>query len=149
MSRRTERIASFIQQELGMMILRDLADPRITGLPSVTRVEVTEDLALANVYVSVMGTEGKQTAAINALRHSAGLMRTQLTKIMSMRQVPYLKFHLDENLKKEMAVLETLRQVALEWEERERELAQKQKEAAGGQSGAAVDQKSGEQDKQG
>lgn len=110
-----------------MMILRDLSDPRITGLPSVTRVEVTEDLSLAKVYVSVMGSEGKQTAALNALKHSAGLMRTQLTKIMSMRQVPYLQFQMDENLKKEIAILETLRKIEIEREERERELADRQK----------------------
>lgn len=126
-----------------MMILRDLSDPRITGLPTVTRVTVTEDLSQANVYVSVMGTEGKQTAALNALRHSAGLMRTQLTKIMSMRQVPYLNFNLDENLKKEIAILETLRKVALEREERERELAEKQKSEAGDAAGNPPDENEG------
>lgn len=132
-----------------MMILRDLSDPRLTGLPSITRVEVTEDLAMAKVFVSIMGTEGKQTAALNALKHSAGMMRTQLTKMMNMRQVPYLEFRLDENLKKEIAVLETLRKVALEREERERELAERQKQAAGGQPGAVAEAPANQNEKQG
>lgn len=103
-----------IQRELAMVILRELNDPRLIGLPSITRVEVSEDISIADVYVTVMGSEGKQTAALNALKHSAGLMRTRLTKVMEIRQVPFLKFHLDEGLKKEMAILETLRMIELE-----------------------------------
>ena len=71
-------------------------------MPSITRVKVSPDLSVADVYVTVMGTPGQQTAALNALRHSAGLMRTSLTKEMTLRVAPFLKFHLDENLKKEL-----------------------------------------------
>ena len=117
MSRRTERLASMIHRELSMVILRELNDPRLVGLPSITRVEVSEDISSADVYVTVMGSEGKQTAALNALKHSAGLMRSRLTKVMEIRQVPFLKFHLDEGLKKEMAILETLRLIELERQE--------------------------------
>jgi ribosome-binding factor A len=116
MSRRTERIASFIQQELAMIIMRELDDPRLTGLPSITRVKVSEDISVADVYVTVMGTEGKQTAALNALKHSAGMMRSRLAEMMELRQVPYLKFHIDENLKKEREVLDILRKIEQERE---------------------------------
>src|SRR3954463_6124410 len=111
MSRRTEMLGSTIQRELAQIIMRDLQDPRITGLPSITRVKVSPDLSIADVYITVMGTPGQQSAALNALKHSAGLMRTKLTKQMTLRVAPYLKFHMDEGLKKEMAVLELLRQV--------------------------------------
>jgi ribosome-binding factor A len=114
MSRRTERVASMIQQELGMMILRELNDPRLMGMPSITRVKVTDDLSIADVYVTIMGTPGQQATALKALRHSAGLMRTRLTKEMSLRVAPFLKFHLDENLKKEMELLDALRKVSEE-----------------------------------
>src|SRR5271155_249870 len=106
MSRRTERVASTIHRELAMVILRELNDPRLTGMPSITRVKVSGDLSIADVYVTVMGTEGQQTAALNALRHSAGLLRTRLTEALSTRITPYLKFHLDEDAKKEIALLE-------------------------------------------
>src|SRR4030095_14436826 len=120
MSRRTERVGSTIQQELAQIIQRELNDPRLTGMPSITRVKVSPDLSVADVYVTIMGTEGQQNAALNALRHSAGMMRTKLTKLLSLRQSPYLKFHIDENLQKEIAVLETLRMVAQENEELDR-----------------------------
>ena len=92
-----------------MMILRELNDPRLVGMPSITRVVVAEDLSIADVYVTVMGTPGQQTAALNALKHSAGVMRTRLTKVLSIRQAPFLKFHLDEGLKKELALLDAIR----------------------------------------
>ena len=124
MSRRTERVASTIQQELAQIIMRELNDPRITGLPSITRVKVSPDLSNADVYITVMGTPGQQTAALNALRHSAGLMRTKLTAAMTLRVAPYLKFHMDEGLKKEMAVLDLLRKVEEERKEKEAKQAQ-------------------------
>src|SRR6476620_12367290 len=110
MSRRTEMLGSTIQREIATMILRDLNDPRLPPqlMPSITRVKVSPDLSIADVFVTIMGTPGQQNAALNALRHSAGLMRTKLTAAMTLRVAPYLKFHIDENLKKELEVQELL-----------------------------------------
>ena len=123
MSRRTERLSSIIQQELALIIMRELSDPRLSGLPSITRVTVSEDLSMADIYVTSMGTAGQQSAALNALKHSAGMMRTKLTKMLSIRQVPFLRFHADDQLKKEMAVLELIDKAAREAEEMERKRA--------------------------
>jgi ribosome-binding factor A len=127
MSRRTERVGSTIKQELAQILMRDLNDPRLNPMTSITRVKVSPDLSIADVYVTVMGTPGQQTAALNALKQSSGLMRTKLTKHLTMRQAPFLKFHLDENLKKELEVLDLLDQVARENAELDRRRA-----AAGG-----------------
>jgi len=64
MSRRTDRLGSMIQQELMEIIMRELNDPRLTGMPSITRVKVSEDLSMADVYITSMGTAGQQTAAL-------------------------------------------------------------------------------------
>ena len=114
MSRRTERVASTIQQELAIIILRELSDPRLKGMPSITRVKVAEDVSVADVYVTIMGTPGQQQAALNALKHAAGLMRVRLTENMRIRVAPFLRFHIDENLKRELAMQELLRKVAQE-----------------------------------
>jgi ribosome-binding factor A len=118
MSRRTEMLGSTIQRELAEMILRDLQDPRLVGLPSITRVKISPDLSIADVYVTIMGTEGQQTAALNALKHSAGMMRAKLTKSLSIRVAPFLKFHIDEGLKKELAVLDAIRKANEEDQQR-------------------------------
>lgn len=124
MSRRTERLGSTIRQELMQIIMRELNDPRLTGMPSITRVKVSEDLSVADVYVTSMGTAGQQTAALNALQHSAGMMRTKLTKALEIRQVPFLRFHLDEQLRKELEMMDLLNQVAQENAEIDRKRAQ-------------------------
>jgi ribosome-binding factor A len=112
-------LGSTIQRELAEMILRDLNDPRLSGFPSITRVKVSADLSIADVYVTIMGTPGHQEAALNALKHSAGVMRTRLTKVLSIRQAPFLKFHLDEGLKKELALLDAIRKANEEDKERQ------------------------------
>ena len=106
-----------------MIIMRELNDPRLTGMPSITRVKVSEDLSIADVYMTIMGSAGQQTAALNALKHSAGMMRSKLTKLLSLRVAPFLKFHIDENLKKELAVLDLLRKVEHETAEADRKRA--------------------------
>jgi ribosome-binding factor A len=116
-------LGSTIQREIAGMIQRDLDDPRVPSIVSVTRVDVAADLSVADIFVSIMGTEGQQTAALNALKHSAGMMRGILTKSLSLRQVPYLKFHLDEKLKKELEMLTLLQKVADENAEADRRRA--------------------------
>jgi ribosome-binding factor A len=119
MSRRTERLGSIIRQELMAVIQRELNDPRLTGLPAITRVKVTEDLAYADVFVTVMGEAGHREAALNALKHSAGLMRSKLTKVLALRTAPFLRFQFDEQLRKELEVLELIEQVARESREQD------------------------------
>ena len=109
-----------------MIILRELSDPRLQGLPTITRVRVTDDLSIADVYITVMGTAGQQRAALNALKHSAGLMRTRLTKELTLRQAPFLNFHMDEDLKKELELLELLDKVSKENAELEKKRAEQQ-----------------------
>jgi ribosome-binding factor A len=127
MSRRTERLASIIQKELAEIILHELSDPRLQGFPSITRVQVSPDLASADIFVTIMGTPGQQKAALNALQHSAGLMRTRLTKMLSLRVAPFLKFRYDEGARKEIELLELIRKAADE----NAELERKRAEAAG------------------
>jgi ribosome-binding factor A len=73
-----------------------------------------------------MGTPGQQSAALNALKHSAGLMRTKLTKLLVIRQVPFLRFQMDEKLKKELELLNLLEEVAKENAELDRQRGQVQ-----------------------
>ncbi len=123
MSRRTEMLGSTIQRELAEYLMREASDPRLDAMISITRVRVAEDLSVADVYVTIMGTPGKQTAALNALRHSAGAMRTKINKSLSLRQTPFIKFHIDEKLKKELETLELLEKVRRENEELDRQRA--------------------------
>jgi ribosome-binding factor A len=112
-------LGSTIQREIAGIIQHELDDPRLEGtITSVTRVKVSSDLSVADVYVTIMGTKGAQEAALNALKHSAGMMRMHLTKALSLRVAPYIKFHMDDQLRKELDVLNLLEKVKKEDAER-------------------------------
>lgn len=104
-----------------MTIMREIDDPRIKMLPGITKVEVSDDLSVANIYVSIMGTPGQQTAALNALKHSAGMLRTRLAKMLTIRQMPFLNFKVDEGHRKEIEMLELLHKLEVERLAREAE----------------------------
>lgn len=125
MSRRTERVGSLIRQEVAEAILRDLDDPRLEGvMASVNRVKVSDDLGTADIYMVLMGSEGKQTAALAALQHAAGLMRSRVGKALSTRTIPYLRFHIDEAYRREIEVLELIRKAELERKAKESDEAE-------------------------
>jgi len=111
MSRRTERIGRLMQQTIGHILLRELSDPRIdTARTSVTRVRVQEDLLRAKVYVSVMGTEGQQRRAVEALNHAAGRIRMRLRSEIQLRHMPVLEFLSDERFKGTLRTWEIIRE---------------------------------------
>lgn len=119
MSRRTEKLASMFQREIAAIVMREMADPRLKLAPSITRVKVSEDLGYADVFVSIMGTPGEQSAAFSALQHSAGMIRTKLAQSLDLRQMPMIRFHIDEQLKKELEMMEILHKIELERQEQE------------------------------
>ena len=63
MSRRTERVNDLIRDELSDLLLREVNDPRLGGLISITHVEVTPDLSDARVSVSIMAPPAEQKEA--------------------------------------------------------------------------------------
>jgi ribosome-binding factor A len=97
MTRRTERIGNLIQRELGDFLFREISDQRM-GFVTISRVDVTTDLAHAKVYVSIIGTDKEKRDSLAALAHSAGYMRSHLAKILETRTVPRLAFVEDKNL---------------------------------------------------
>jgi ribosome-binding factor A len=105
MSRRTERINELIREELSDLIMRELRDPRLDGLISITRVETTPDLFNARVDVSVMSETADQAEAIKALNAAAGYLHRELVHRLELRRVPFLHFRLDTSIEEGAAVL--------------------------------------------
>lgn len=94
---RLERINEEYKKELSQIINYELKNPNATGLISVTKVKVTNDLKFAKVYVSILNAKDlKQTLA--ALKKSAGFIRTELAKRVNLRNTPEIIFELDDSL---------------------------------------------------
>lgn len=94
MSRRTQRVEDQLRAELADLLRREMHDPRV-GFATISRVEVSKDLEHAHVKVSVLGDEATRDAAIAALDHAKGFLRSQLAHRLRLRIVPELKFVLD------------------------------------------------------
>lgn len=108
MSRRTERVQELIREELSDLLLRELRDPRLDGLISITRVEVSPDLLNARIFVSVMSETADQHDALKALNSASGFMHRELKQRLEMRRIPFLSFRLDTSIEEGAAVLEHL-----------------------------------------
>ena len=92
-----DRVGEDIMREL-TAILRTVKDPRVTGLVSIVRADVTRDLSYATVYISSMdGIEAAKTA-VKGLRSAAGYMRRELGLALKLRHVPELRFVADDSI---------------------------------------------------
>ena len=90
------RLAQDMKRELIAIISR-LKDHRLEGgMLTVTRLDVTADLDVAKVYVSVMGHEGGPAPVVQALNGAAGHVRTELSRKMHIRKAPRLVFVEDD-----------------------------------------------------
>jgi ribosome-binding factor A len=96
---RPERIATIVRRIIGEAIVSRLSDPRISPLASVTRVRVSDDLAHADVYVSVMGEASEAATTLRGLESAQGRLQSMVADALAIRQVPMVRFHLDDSIK--------------------------------------------------
>ena len=97
-SNRIGRISEEIQRELAGL-LRGLKDPRVQTMISITRVEATNDLRYAKVFVSVLEKD-KSRDALKGLKPAGGYLRRELGSRLQLRYTPELVFELDESIER-------------------------------------------------
>jgi ribosome-binding factor A len=108
MSRKQEQIAAELRELIQDQITRGLADPRISGLITVTDVSLSPDLRHATVLVSVLPHD-RETTTLKGLVAASKHFRHEIGHSMTNRNIPELTFRLDDRLKKEAATLEAIR----------------------------------------
>ena len=112
-SYRMDRVGEDIMREL-TAILRTVKDPRVTGLVSIVRADVTRDLSYDTVYISSMdGIEAAKTA-VKGLRSAAGYMRRELGLALKLRHVPELRFVADDSIAYSSHIADTLKHLETE-----------------------------------
>ena len=105
--KRIDRISSEYKQAMAGC-LRTLKDPRVQGLVSITRCEVTADLRYARIYVSVFGDEPAGKRALQGLRSAAGLLRREVAQKVGLRAAPEPIFALDHSISHATDILSIL-----------------------------------------
>ncbi|RLE28923.1 30S ribosome-binding factor RbfA [Candidatus Acetothermia bacterium] len=97
--RSRRRLSAEIQRILAEVLEFEVKDPTLReAAPTVVEVRLTQDAQRATVYVYVAGGEGTRQAALAALNHDKGFLRTQLARRLHVRRVPELSFQLDDTL---------------------------------------------------
>ena len=108
---RGARVEDLIKQELARILQRDMKDPRV-GLATISHLEVSADLAHAQVKVSVLGDDDDvRQESVRTLQQARGFIRSQLARNVRLRRVPELLFELDrgaEHSQKISDLLESL-----------------------------------------
>lgn len=104
--KRSDRVAEAIRNELSMLLLSKVRDPKLTSV-SFSRVAVTDDLKIAKVYFTTLEGKKKAKGIEKALLKAKGFMRSHIASALNLRYTPALQFHYDETADK-VAEIESL-----------------------------------------
>ena len=105
MHRRIDRVNELLRNEISHLIARQIKDPRVAGVISVTEVIASSDLRSARVYVSVMGHQHDRQLALEGIRSAASFLRRELRERVNLRHTPHMTFMLDDSIEEGDRVL--------------------------------------------
>ena len=95
-SRRSKKVADAIKIELGDILHTRTKDPDI-GFVTITDVVLSDDLRMARVYVSVLGSEDQAKKSMKGLDRARLFLQGEIGPRIRLRYLPELKFFLDKS----------------------------------------------------
>lgn len=107
MKRRAQQISSTMQRELQKVIAKGFNDPRIRGLITVTKVELTDDLKNAKAYISVLPQE-RADLTMHGLRAAGKRIRRDVMDRIHLKEMPTLRFEYDHGMREQQVISELL-----------------------------------------
>lgn len=105
---RIDRITEDIKRELNA-ILREVKDPRVSGMLSIVKVDLSNDLSYCKVYISAV--EGIEVAkqSVKGLKAAGGFIRKRLSSSLRLRKTPELIFIADDSIEKGFELFDKLK----------------------------------------
>lgn len=99
-AQRKARVEHALKEALQAAITNDVKDPRVRSatLVTISKVEMNVDLAVANVYVSVVGDDATADGVVKGLQKAAGFLRGPIGRELNMQHAPELRFMLDVSI---------------------------------------------------
>lgn len=107
---RSDRLGEEIRTRISE-IIPELKDPRITGLISITRVDVSGDCRCATVFISLLGDRKELGQVVQGFRSSAGFIRRELAGAMQLRYTPELRFEPDAGIVQARETLDKMKEI--------------------------------------
>ncbi len=117
-TRRQRQVAELLHEEISQLIQHGTRDPRL-GFITVTGVDVSADLRMARVYVTVLGDKADAQSTLEGLTSAAGYFRHQMKQTLSLRHIPELRFKLDTSLEHGSRIEELLDTIKSESDQNE------------------------------
>ncbi len=114
MAHRIERVNSLIRQEISELLQRQVKDPRLGNLITVTEVSTSPDLKYAKVFVSRIGNEEEKQETLSALASASGFFRKELAGRLKLRHIPELSFKWDDSIEQGDHLLQLIDKVTSE-----------------------------------
>lgn len=108
-----DRISEDIKREI-ISIMRELKDPRINGMLTVVKVDVSGDLSYAKIYISAIEGIEAAKSSVKGLESASGYIRKQLGSRLHLRKSPELKFIADDSISKGMDLFEKIKKLGSE-----------------------------------
>jgi ribosome-binding factor A len=108
---RIERVNHLIRREISELLQREVKDPRLGGLVSITEVVTSPDLKHAKVFVSCIGSDEEKKEILSALATASGFIHNELAKRLRLRHIPVLDFRWDDSIEHGAHILELIDQV--------------------------------------
>ncbi len=116
--KRLNRISEEIKKVTAEIINYELKDPRINEMTSITRVDVTNDLSYANIYVSVLGDDSEKEKTLEGLESAKGFIRREIGNRVELRHLPEPVFHIDKSIEQGIYISKLIDKVKKEDEEK-------------------------------
>jgi ribosome-binding factor A len=114
-SKRPKRVADMIKNEIALLLLSKVKDPRLTSV-SIVDAEVTKDLRRAIVYYSVLGDDSQVKKAAEGLDRAKGFIRSHLARELGMRVTPELVFKQDRSMEHQEKMERLLKEINIDAE---------------------------------
>lgn len=111
MSLRNERVRKALMREISDIIFREIKDPQITGMISITDVDVSSDNSAARVFYSVYGNEEVKEKTSKALERHVGQIRHEVGKRIRLRKTPTLLFILDDSMERGAKMMDLINKI--------------------------------------
>ncbi len=107
---RVDRVRKTLMKELSDILCKNVKDPRICGVVSITDIELATDFSAAKVFVSIYA-ENKEVI-LHALEENAPRMRKEIGRRIRLRNTPELKFFLDDSLERGSKITELINKIS-------------------------------------
>ena len=109
-SYRVERTAEDIRFQLGNL-MRELKDPRISGMLSVVKIDLSSDFSFCKVYVSSLEGIERAKEAVRGLESAAGYIRREIGSPLKLRHVPSFQFVADDSIEHSAEISKLIREL--------------------------------------